>query len=542
MASLLLVTLVLPSARIPAALAGRLDALAKAGGARIAIGAAILVGALALLGWFTVYQQYPLSMDEFWAQFDARIFGRGGLLAELPARWRPLAPALQPAWPLVTPDGRFWVSRYLPVNAAFRALFALAGSQALAGPVFACLSVLTTYALGRRLWPERRDAAPVAALLLASSPQLIFGAMCPYAMPAHLALNLIWLWLFFQPRAWGQALAPFVAFAATGLHQLVFHPLFAAPFVLRLWLQRRWRLAAFHTAAYAAICLFWLFYWSIVLKASGVGGATAHALGTGWVAQNAQHLITAPDPGGALLVGLNLLRFIAWQNPLAVALGALGVVAAVRRRSGVFLAMAGGMVATLALLVVIMPFQGHGWGYRYLHGFLGSLCLLATLAWVELTPDRAKTGPGADGGPGTDEERIGAWTAFLAAGVFCVVFALPARAIQTFGLIRPFARAAAAIAAAPAQIVVVDPAGLEYGQDFVRNDPFLERWPKVLNIEDLTPAGARDLCGHFSVALFDVRTGRAFGVRTSPVPPPGPAKQASLAALSCARPLATPPP
>ncbi len=157
--------------------------------------------------------------------------------------------------------------------------------------------------------------------------------------------------------------------------------------------------------------------------------------------------------------------------------------------------MAGGMVATLALLV---PFRGTAGATVISTDFSVVFACWPPTAWVELTPDRAKTGPGADGGPGTDEERIGAWT-FLAAGVFCVVFALPARAIQTFGLIR-LSLAPRLSPRRQTQIVVVDPAGLEYGQDFVRNDPFLERWPKVLNIEDLTPAGARDLCGHFSVA------------------------------------------
>ena len=37
--------------------------------------------------------------------------------------------------------------------------------------------------------------------LLAGSPQFLIMAMTSYAMPAHLALNLVWLWLYWDPRS-----------------------------------------------------------------------------------------------------------------------------------------------------------------------------------------------------------------------------------------------------------------------------------------------------------------------------------------------------
>ena len=95
-----------------------------------------------------------------------------------------------------SPDG--WASAYLPVNAALHAVFSMAGDAWLTGPVLALLSLIMLHAVGRRTFPNRPDATFVAVILLATSSQFLFTAMTPYAMTAHLALNLAWLWLFLR--------------------------------------------------------------------------------------------------------------------------------------------------------------------------------------------------------------------------------------------------------------------------------------------------------------------------------------------------------
>ncbi len=141
------------------------------------------------------------------------------------------------------------------------------------------LSVLAAYAVGRRLWPERQDLALVSALFVAISSQELAAAMTPYAMTAHMAFNLARLRLHLRGGKAGDAGGFGYRIFATGLHQLVFHLMFAAPFVLQLWLDRRWRVAAAYTLAYAAICLFWLSFACAALvygrlghAATGVGG------------------------------------------------------------------------------------------------------------------------------------------------------------------------------------------------------------------------------------------------------------------------------
>src|SRR6185503_4596412 len=98
-------------------------------------------------------------------------------------------------------------------------------------------------------------------------------------MSAHLAFNLLWLWCFLRGDRRGDCGALVFGFVATGLHQLLFHPLFVAPFIARLWFSgERWR-ALVYMAAYSMIGLFWVSYWQIVLAGSGTGGDQASASG-----------------------------------------------------------------------------------------------------------------------------------------------------------------------------------------------------------------------------------------------------------------------
>lgn len=503
--------LILPRWRLGEALTARLDGWFPRRGLAICIVAAVFVTVAAMIGWNTVYQHYPLSMDEFWATFDARIFGRGSLLAPVAPPWRPFVPAMQPMWRLVIPDNIAWASTYLPLNAALRAGFGLLGSQALSGPVWAGLSILLIFGLARRLWPDRPDAAVVVTLLLATSSQLIVTAMSPYAMSAHLALNLLWLWLFLRERAWAQAAAVLIAFVATGLHQFVFHPMFAAPFVLQLWLARKWRPAIFHSLAYLLICLFWLEWWPVMFAVEHLSASGAAAAARG---ATANAISMAFNPVGWPLMSENLARFVLWQNPLVAPLALIAAGLAWRERGGPAAALAAGLVLAMVLLMLVTPFQGHGWGYRYLHGFIGSLCLLAGFAWVRITP--------VDDPP----TRARAWAAMALASVIALCVWLPVRLVQVHDFIRPYARAEQAIAGSGADVVIVDPQGLWYADDLVRNDPFLQKGPKVMHRLMLSERQVEDLCARYRVAWFDRASGEAFGMhpggpftRTPPRPP-----------------------
>jgi hypothetical protein len=489
---------------------------------------ALLAAGVSYAGAYLVYRHFALSVDEFMADFDARIIAAGRLLAPVAPEWRDYVPALQPIFLLEVPENAYWVSSYLPINAAIRAAFLLLGDPALSGAALAGVSLLALFGVARKLWPDRPDAAVVAVLLLACSPQFLVTAMTPYAMTAHLALNLVWLWLFLRDTRTSHVLAAAVGFAACGLHQVIFHPLFAAPFLLSVLLARRWQLAAFYAASYAAIGLFWILYWSWLLHDLAEPAARTASLGLAYQIGRIAEMVQVNIFASVSYMGLNLFRFVAWEVPLTIPLALIGVILC-RRRGTLTRDLALGIVLTLAVVAILMPYQGHGWGYRYLHGLLGSLSLLAAQGWIALS-ERGET-----------KERAPLLLASLAVSLLLLFpwFAWQARAQVT-----PYAAASAAIARSDAQIVVIDPTGIWYGIDLVRNDPFLRAAPKVMALGYLREAEIEKLCRSYDVALFDRRDAAHFGLRDERTELSSPRAFARygelrsfMASLNCGRPV-----
>jgi hypothetical protein len=476
----------------------RLDA------SRFAWIAALVVGFSVLLIRHYAYADFALSADEFMAEFDARIIASGRLFAWLAPEWRDYAPALQPVFRLSVPDNAFLISSYLPVNAALRAVFVVIGNPGLEGAVLAAVAVVALCGVARRLWPGRPDAVIVSVVVLISSSQFLITAATPYAMTAHLALNLVWLWLFLRDTPAGHGAAAGVAFAACGLHQVAFHPLFAAPFVLSLFWDKRWRLAAFHSLVYAVSVCFWVFYWSILLRAAGAPMQQAAEVGIVYFIQRIADLIDL-SPVGLWLMLLNLFRLLSWQSLVFLPLVALGLLTwTSRNRTTTCLAL--GVVATLGLVFVIIPYQGHGWGYRYLHGCLGGLALIAAHGWINAT--------------GRDGVTKGSPAIVLLSGAaMSVLVLLPWRAYQAHAFVSPYAAAVAAIERSTADVVVVDFLDIWFGPDLVRNDPFLRGSPKVLSLYNLEESQLRALCARHDVAIFNREDAPRFGLRTVPEMP-----------------------
>jgi hypothetical protein len=456
------------------------------------------------IGWTLVFGGYAFSLDEFLGSFDAKIFASGQLMAPVPSAWQPYVPGLQPIFMLPLPND-VWASSYLPVNAALRALGQLAHVEPLVNPLLSACSVVAVWGVGRQLWPTRPSLAFIAAALMGTSPQLIVMSMTAYAMPAHLALNLAWLWLFLRGKRLGHAGAIAVGFLATGIHQLIFHPMFVAPFVLQLWVRRRWGLASLYSLAYAAICLFWIEYWPLASWASGVQPGHSDSTGGGYLIDRIAGVLANVDWRNLGVFAENIVRFATWQNMLVAPLALVGAIACMRTK-GYIRPLVLGVGLTLAVVFVATPSQTHGWGYRYLHGLLGSIALVAAWGWALLT------------------DALDAPRKAAAAGALAIACALsllvltPLRAWQAWDYVRPFATANAAVQGASADVVVVDNIGsvLFNMGALVRNDPFLTNRPKVMELLPLTDAGVRDLCATKKVLVFNGRSATSWGVPTAP--------------------------
>ena len=189
--------------------------------------------------------------------------------------------------------------------------------------------------------------------------------------------------------------------------------------------------------------------------------------------------------------------------------------------------LAGGLALTLLAMFVLLPFQGLGWGYRYWHGLLGSVCLLGACGWIHATQ---AVGPKA--------ARI-AMGAFALACAFTLLIALPLNARHARAMNAPLMEARRAIEAAPVDIVLVDDTGLRWGIDLVRNDPALQGRPLTLYFLLLKPEQLEDLCGRYRMALFGREQASRFGLpqMVELLPRRSAMLRDKLASLNCAPPL-----
>lgn len=444
-----------------------------AGGWRwpVAIGAAMAIGTFA--GHYAILSGHDMSRDEQMATFDAAIFARGQLVAPLDAMWRDHAAALNTMFMYPASESAAWVSTYLPFNAAFRALFGLLGDPALTGPAMTLLGAVALWGCVRRIWPDNREAPVVALLLYLGSGQIWLNGMTAYAMPAHLALNLCWLWLFLRRTPWADIAALMIGFVAVGLHQPILHPMFAAPILFLLILERDWRRAALYFAGYAAIGAFWICWpgwmWSLVEAGTGA----PQAAGVDFFSRIA--LAMKGSTGGLALMVVNLIRFAAWQHLLLLPLLVVGL--GIARRDRMAGALAGGILLTLAVVTVILPYQGHGFGYRYLHGLIGNCILLAVYGWVSLG------------------DRSGPWRALLIRSTVAgLVILLPIQAWMAHSFYAPPAHVSKRLSTIDADYVVVGAGDAPFAADLVINPPYLDRRPIRLLREVMNPALVRAIC------------------------------------------------
>jgi len=462
-------------------------------------------GVAVVIGMHVASVDFPYSRDEIMALFDAAIIADGRLLAPVPPEWRPYVPALQPVFRLPVPDHAGWASTYLPGNAAIRGVLGLVMDRPFVNATLLVIALVAMLDIARRIWPNRPDAWLMALLLVVTSSQALFMSATPYAMSAHLAVNLVWLSLFLRNTVWSHAAAIALGFLGTGLHQLVFHPLFVAPFLLQLLFDRRIGLMLVYGVAYAAIGLFWILYWQFLLAGTGTAAPeAASAMGMSYFLTRMSQLFANMYTSAWETMVQNLFRFAAWQNPLTVVLIGPGLVAAFAA-GGVLRALAIGFIATILTMLLLLPYQDIGWGYRYAHGILASVALVATAGWLSLL-DRF-----------TSVERR---TAYGVAGLAMVgaLVLIPIHGVMMRSMIEPYKIADRAMRAKPVDVVVIETVAIHYGDDLVRNDPKLRDRPITLDIGELNEDLLAKLCRRYDVAMFRGHEAVAVGVRPAPDP------------------------
>jgi hypothetical protein len=145
-----------------------------------------------------------------------------------------------------------------------------------------------------------------------------------------------------------------------------------------------------------------------------------------------------------------------------------------------------------------LPDQGHGWGYRYLHGLIGSLALIGTAGWVQM-------------------ERLHG-TAFRQPVMLCFAMTLavviPVRAFLIERTIAPWLVATEAARAMPADVVIVDRLAIYNAHDLLRSGPYAAERPVVMTLWALSADQVRCLCSDYRVAFFDGDEAQQAGLPT----------------------------
>lgn len=455
---------------------------------------ALILGAVALALWGLTYAlmgNFPISRDEHMVIFDMAVFAQGQAATPLDPSWRIYATDLVPAFLLNEDHPSALVSSYLPMNALLRLTFAQLMDPALFNPLLFAVGGMALFDIARRQFGDDHETILVTMILYLLSMQVLVNAMTTYAMTGHLALNLVWLAAFLRGGRW-HLVAIAVGFVATGLHQLAFHPLFVAPFLLHRLLQGDRKLVAGYTLAYAVICAAWVAYPMVAGTLTGTS-STPGGSHTSF-AERMLPLLLDRNPVTVPLMVMNVLRFFSWQH-LALLPLALSALPLCRVRRSLTLPLFGGIALTLAVFALVLPYQGHGWGYRYLHGYIGSFALLGGFGYQRLR-----------------QEERGFAGALVVVTSLATIAAMAWLTTRVHAFVAPHVALEKLVAAVDADMVVIDteaPSATLDGKwtanavDFGRNRPDLANRPLRLSSYNMTADKVAALCARGTIAFID---------------------------------------
>jgi hypothetical protein len=435
------------------------------------VGIAIISTVALCAGALFVYHDHPLSMDEYAAYFQSRVFAAG----HLTGRW----PLAQMDW-LIPPgfqdfflnvshtDGRV-ISAYWPGHSLLLTPFTFAGIPWACNPVLTGLTLLTLHRLALHLFADV-EAAGLALLLTVASP-VIFGlGISYYSMPAHLLANCVYALLLVRPTATRALLAGIVGSLALCLHNPVPHLLFAAPWLIWMATRRGGKLAfGALCLGYLPLCLLLGIGWFEFSNSLVHPGPAAVAAQVGFMERLKQMLLNFAPPTATVYLAraIGVAKVWVWAVPGILILAACG---AVRRWDNLFCRLlAASAVTTLLGYLFFVADQGHGWGFRYFHSAWLAVPLLATAALYRPQPATA-TGSAS---PALVFEDTQTRAFVLTCTVLTLVFGVGLRAVQMQAFM------AADLAQMPhytgheQRVVFLDNTDTFYGADLVQNDPWL---------------------------------------------------------------------
>jgi hypothetical protein len=426
-------------------------------------------------GVLLVYRNHPLSMDEYSPLFQSKIFASGHLTGEFPT------PLLD--WLIPPPFQNFFLnvshatgrvtSSYWPSFALLLTPFTALGIPWACNPVISGLTLLAAHRLALRIFNDV-ETAGLTVLLTIASPVFFADGISYYSMSAHLLANTVYALLLTQPTPRRAFTAGLVGSVALTLHNPVPHMLFAVPWLL--WMARQpdagRRIGAL-LAGYLPLVLLLGFGWFLFSSqlihqgmAVSAGAASADSFGVMGGA------FRPPTVSLLLARAMGIAKIWVWAVPGLLVLACVGGWRW-RRHPVCRLLIASALVTLFGYIII--PFdQGHGWGYRYFHS---AWIVLAILGAGALAPAGAPEQDEA-GKTGLHRDPVFADAGTRSFVVACALLTLTAgvglRAVQIHEFVsRLMSQEPAYTGSDERRVVIIDPSSSYYGQDLIRNDPWL---------------------------------------------------------------------
>jgi hypothetical protein len=428
---------------------------------------------LLVCGALGVYHNHPLSMDEYAAYFQSRVFAAGHLSGQFPPPlmdWL-IPPAFQDFFLRVSHITGQVASSYWPAHALIMTPFTLIGMPWACNPVLSALTLLVVHRLALRIF-EDTEAAGLALLLTVASPVFFGIGISYYSMPAHLLANSLYALLLVRPTPAKAFSAGIVGSIALSLHNPVPHILFALPWLI--WMATRQggiRLLTALCAGYLPLCILlgvgW-FEFSNHLRSDGLELVAARADAADRL-KDMLAVFSLPTATVLFSRSIALAKIWVWAVPGLLILACYG---AVRRRGDITCRLLAASALTTLIGYLFFPQdQGHGWGYRYFHSAWMALPLLATAAIY--CPTRLKDMAGdSAAAPGFFADP--ATKSYLGACILLtLVFGVGLRAWQMQGFMADDLNQLPHYQGTEQRIVLIDTRFSFYGADLVQNDPWL---------------------------------------------------------------------
>ncbi|QGX98347.1 hypothetical protein EI983_08660 [Roseovarius faecimaris] len=449
---------------------------------------------LAVAGTRFVYHEYALSMDEWMPRLQSEIFASKALTATVSAEWRPWGHMIYDSFATFDPDSGQLASGYRPGLAALIALANVIGNGAYISSFFFAGSIILVALVTRQIAPTLPRAPVIAALLMVTSSQALVAGMTTYAMPAHLFFNLLWLHFFLRDRMIWHVVAALIGVITASLHQVHMHLFFALPFFVLLLNPLRLGPLLIYGVIYLIGHLL-VIGWDSVLISETTGKTS---LGSETTREILARIFKLPGVTDLSAVWTNLGRLVLWQNLAFVPLFAAYFLLMRSYRNRLVVLLLSSTALSLVPYIFLMPDQGHGWGYRYLHGLLGNLFIVAAIAWETSLANQTYT-------------RIRTFVILLLIASPLIMF--PIRGFQVSSFVGKYHQATTWVHSLDADVVIVDDFEVPIGSDIPRNSALAPERPVVMYMHTASPEDLSRLCSRYDVLVLSGEDFEHVGLR-----------------------------